>query len=110
MKQLSLVTIGALGSVSEATASWPLALAAVAMTLVFWALDAKYLTQERWYRDLYEQVRGKAGPADFAMTPDAAIRAKHRLGDAMRGWSTSPLYGTLLALAVLLTFTIAARG
>ncbi len=110
MKQLGLVTIGALGSVAEATASWPLALVAVVITAVFWALDAKYLAQERWYRELYDRVRASDGPADFAMTPDAEIRARHRLTDTMRGWSTLPLYGTLLVLAALLTVAVASAG
>jgi len=110
MKQLGLVTIGALGSVAEATASWPLALVAVVITAVFWALDARYLTQERRYRDLYDRVRASEGPADFVMTPDAEIRARHGLAATLLGWSTLPLYGTLLVLAVLLTVTVAAAG
>ncbi|MEO1090044.1 MAG: hypothetical protein AAFX81_05400 [Pseudomonadota bacterium] len=44
------------------------------------------------------------------MTPDAATRAKHKLADTMRGWSTWPLYGTLLVVAVLLTLTVAGSG
>ena len=110
MKQFGLVTIGALGSVAEATASWPLALVAVVITAVFWGLDAKYLAQERWYRDLYDRVRASDGPADFVMTPDAEIRARHGLAATLLGWSTLPLYGTLLVLAVLLTVTVAAAG
>ena len=109
-KQLGLVTIGALGSVAEATASWPLALVAVVITAVFWALDARYLAQERCYRDLYDHVRASDGPADFVMTPDAEIRARHGLAATLLGWSTLPLYGTLLVLAVLLTVTVAAAG
>ena len=108
MKQLGLVTIGALGSVAQATASWPLALVAVVITAVFWGLDAKYLAQERWYRELYDRVRASDGPADFVMTPDAEIRARHRLAATMLGWSTLPHYGTLLVLAVLLTVVVAA--
>lgn len=110
MKPLGLVTIGALGSVAEATASWPLAFVALAITAEFWSFDARYLAQERRYRDLCERVRASDGPADFAMTPDAEIRARHGLVATLLGWSTLPLYGTLTVLAVLLTVTVAAEG
>mgnify|MGYP006306086049 FL=1 len=110
MKQFGLVTIGALGSVAEATASWPLALVAVVITAVFWGLDANYLAQERRYRDLYDRVRASDGPADFAMTPDAETRARHGVAATLLGWSNLPLYGTLLVLAVLLTVAVAAAG
>ena len=107
MKQLGLVTLGALGSVAQATTSWALAFVAVLVTLVFWGLDAQYLAQERRHRDLYERVRTSVGPTDFTMTPDAEIRARHGLRDTMLAWSTLPLYGTVALLAALLTLSAA---
>ncbi|NBB70884.1 MAG: hypothetical protein GVY33_11280 [Alphaproteobacteria bacterium] len=60
----------------------------------------------------FRRIAGHAsdGPADFVMMPDAEIRARHGLAATLLGWSTLPLYGTLLVLAVLLTVTVAAAG
>jgi hypothetical protein len=102
MKQFALAAIGVLASTSAATQAVSLAYVAGALSVLFCLLDARYLQQERWYRDFYDQVRAEAGPTDFRMTPDAEVRQRHTLVEALRGWSVAPLYGALVGIAVVL--------
>ena len=74
---------------------------------VFWLLDAQYLAQERWYRRLYDRVRGGEGPTDFAMTPDAETRGAETVARTAFGWSVAPLYGVLLILSLILAQVVA---
>lgn len=40
---------------------------ALFITVVFWLLDSYYLSQERRFRCLYDEVRVKTGDTDFSM-------------------------------------------
>ena len=63
--------------------------------MLFFYLDVKYLSLERAYRDLYEQVRLKdEGDIDFSMKYEP-VPKKETLGS----WSVWPFY---LLMAVLL--------
>lgn len=109
MKQFALATMGIVASTAEATGSWPLALVGLALTLVFWGLDAQYLRQERRFRAHYDHVRQAPGPTDFAMAPTAEPRAGPGLGAALAGWSTAWVYGALALVALGLALSIAAQ-
>lgn len=60
-------------------------------SLIFWFLDAYYLTQERKFRGLYNDVAGVSEkPFDlkpFAMRPDLYIGGKYRYCNVF--WSTT---------------------
>ena len=103
MKQFALAVLGALAATSEATTSPALAWVAGVLTIVFWFLDAQYLAQERWYRSLFDHVRGGDGPTDFTMTPDAETRGADTIARTVFGWSVAPLYAVLLILSLILT-------
>lgn len=74
--------------------------ALLVLVAVFWLLDARYLQQEKWFRDLYDQVRNEPPEQrpDFRLTPDEAIRNGVSFSDRVFSWSTAGLYVPLAAL------------
>jgi hypothetical protein len=67
---------------------------------VFWCMDAQYLAQEHWFRDLYGAALTTLD-VNFVMTPSAEILNLHGLRQTLLGWSTVPLYGALEILCLL---------
>lgn len=112
MKQYALTIAGAAIALAG-TANVPeMALAAAALMLFFLALDARYLQQERWFRDLYDEVRG--GPAsrhpDFRISPDSTVRAKQTWTAAAFSWSILALYLPLIAFLLLAAAGLSGAG
>lgn len=70
--------------------------------LVFWFLDAYYLTQERKFRGLYKDIAGisevpkKLKP--FEMRPDLYIGGEYCFSNALISSTISGLYVPLLAI------------
>lgn len=95
MKSFALLSTAAILSTSTATASATLALAGIVLIVVFWLLDAQYLAQERWFRDLYERALASSEAPDFMMVPDESIRIKNGLMHTLSQWSVTPLYAAL---------------
>jgi hypothetical protein len=52
-KTFSLASSAAVISTAGATESSAVAFAGLPLIAVFWCMDAQYLAQERWFRDLY---------------------------------------------------------
>jgi len=79
-------------------------LVGVLPTLIFWFLDAYYLTQERKFRGLYNDVAGVSEkPFDlkpFAMRPDLYVGGKYRYCAVF--WSTT-IWKLYLAVIIMLT-------
>ena len=84
MKQFALASAAAMATTATATGTWPLAIAGVLLSLVFWGLDAKYLVQERWFRTLYDRTREHPQTCDFTLTPHSRnpCQRKHRRNHA----------------------------
>ncbi len=73
-------------------------------TLIFWFLDAYYLTQERKFRGLYNDVAGMSEtPHDlkpFAMRPDLYVKGKYCYWNVF--WSTT-IWKVYLPIILMLT-------
>jgi len=73
-------------------------------SLIFWFLDAYYLTQERKFRGLYNDVAGVSKkPFDlkpFAMRPDLYVGGKYRYWNIF--WSTT-IWKLYLPVIIMLT-------
>ena len=73
-------------------------------SLIFWFLDAYYLTQERKFRGLYNDVAGVSErPFDlkpFAMRPDLYVGGKYRYWNVF--WSTT-IWKLYLPVIIMLT-------
>jgi hypothetical protein len=103
IKQYALASVAAIMSVSAAVHSWWLPLTGAALVIVYWALDGRYLQQERWFRDLYT-IAVKSEVADFEMNPSETIRRTHTHSGSMFSWSTLWLYVSLIAILVAISF------
>jgi len=104
IKNLSLViAAGALAFLASSQRPEIPAFAAV-LTLAFWFLDARYLQQEKWFRDMFDQERERdpAEAASFVMTPSKEIRDKTSISYGLKSWSTWVLYGAVVLFLVAL--------
>lgn len=79
-----------------------------AMVIVFWLLDAKYLQQEHWFRNLYDSVRHEAPEKipDFRLNPDKEIRESVAFWGRAFSWSAAGLYIPLVTLVVIFWFVL----
>ena len=103
IKEWSVVIISALLAVYASTANNCFILIAIFPTIIFWFLDAYYLTQERRFRALYNDVAGISDKPKqlkpFEMRPDLYVEGKCRYFCAFVSTTIIKLY---LSLAILL--------
>lgn len=80
----------------------------IVLTFVFWVLDGYFLSQERLYRDLYNQVRKlKEEEIDFSM--DTSEYKKYKKNTLIYSMFSSTLlvfYIPLIIAAVVITYLI----
>lgn len=82
-------------------AAWSVALVALVIVVAFWYIDSRYLATERWYRELYEQVRtGKVTDYELPQ-PQVGWRAVWRSANS---WSSRPFYGGLAVASIVIGF------
>lgn len=81
---------------------------AILPVLVFWALDAYFLGQERLYRSLYDQLRKldntqweALGERRYSLTPSDFDLQCESLRAVMQRATVAALYGSLLASVVI---------
>lgn len=106
-KGWSITIIAAVSAFASKDSDHKLMLIPVVSTLLFWAIDAYYLMNERAFRKLYEKVAATdPKDIDFAMNP-----AKEYIG--FRNWLKtlkttilSLFYGVVLILLIFLIFSI----
>jgi hypothetical protein len=95
----ALLALGA----KDANASF--ALLAVAPTLIFWGLDAYYLSLERRYRALYESAAHELDPAmTLALTGAQHKGPALKEGHAMFAPAVGPIYVLLIALSIAIAW------
>jgi hypothetical protein len=103
MKRFALAVAGAALALAASSGSGLIALAAALLMGAFWALDARYLQQEQWFRDLYDEVRTEPAEQapDYRVLPPAEMRAKRTMSATMFSWSTALLYLPLAAFLLI---------
>ena len=79
---------------------------ALFVTIVFWLLDSYYLSQERRFRCLYDEVRVKTGEADFSMKLTENHCKKCTWLSAARAPIFLIFYGVAALILVGMIFTI----
>jgi hypothetical protein len=83
----------------------PFAPLAIVPTLIFWGLDAYYLSLERRYRALYERAAADFDPAMTLKLGDAQQSgAALTVPYAMFAWVVMPVYVALLGLAAAIIY------
>jgi len=78
------------------------------LVFIFWALDAQYLRQEKWFRDMYDLARvEKPEEIDFNLTPPLEVRERTSVKYGFTSWSTWWLYLPLIAISLVLWLMLA---
>lgn len=103
MKRYTLVAFAGAAALARALEEPGAMLLAMVLVFIFWALDAQYLRQEKWFRDMYDLARIQDSEIiEFDLTPPADVRNKSGIGYGFRSWSTWWLYLPLLAISLIL--------
>ncbi|MFG0904925.1 hypothetical protein [Photobacterium damselae] len=81
-------------------------LIAIAPTFIFWLLDSYYLSQERKFRGLYNDIAGiSENPKalkDFEMRPDLYTNGKYNFLSSFISGTIAPLYIPICLILFLL--------
>jgi len=90
LKGWSVILVSALFALSANNSNARFVMLAYVPAIAFWALDGYFLSLERAYRKLYEQVRGKK-PDDIDFSMDT-----QEVHSGMREWASAFLSKTLI--------------
>ena len=105
VKGWSVVLVSALLVLGTRVGLFELGFVSLIPVLVFWGLDGYFLSQERLFRKLYDQVREEES-VDFSMDVGGLRRDGFWSGDwcaAVRSRTLLPFYGMLALLTGLAT-------
>jgi len=106
IKGWAVTIVSAILAIYASTKNSYFVLCGIFPTVMFWFLDAYYLTQERKFRGLYDDVSGVSeNPKQikpFAMRPDLYTEGKYSYRDVF--WSTTiwKLYLSIIVILVAL--------
>lgn len=100
LKRYCIMVTAAALALAAGTQIAGIALLAAPPVAVFWALDAMYLRQERWFRELYDRATGDRVPL-FQLTPPEEIRRSVGFRATLWSWATVGLYLPLIAFLVV---------
>jgi hypothetical protein len=76
--------------------------------VMFWVLDAYYLSQERKFRSLYDSVRAKAG-TDFSMSTKCSATSRDSWPASFFSPTLILFNGTILAVLSIVMFVLRTR-
>jgi len=100
LKRYCITVTAAALALAAGTQIAGIALLAAPLVAVFWALDAMYLRQERWFRDLYDRAAEDRVPL-FQLTPPEEIRRSVGFPATLRSWATVGLYLPLIVFLLV---------
>lgn len=110
IKGWSVTLVAALFALAADKANLNFVLIAYLPVIAFWALDGFFLSQEKQYRKLYEEVAAKT-ETDIDFNLNAST-----FQSAVGGWFRNaftktliPFHGALLSVVVLVTFGLLVR-
>jgi len=105
IKGWTVVIVSAILAIYASTKNYYFVLSAIFPTVIFWFLDTYYLTQERKFRGLYDDVAGVSdNPKQiklFAMRPDLYTGGKYSYWDVFCSTTILKLY---LSVIIILGF------
>lgn len=102
LKGWAVTLVGALFALSSKDISGGITLIAILLTVMFWALDAYYLSKEHMFRLLYDEVRVKEpDDIDFLMAPTQTNSSYTDLFVKLAAPTQFYFYGVLVLIMVL---------
>jgi hypothetical protein len=101
MKGFAFTAVGLITAIASQAKAPNLYLLAMAVAVLFMLLDATYLTLEKRYRDLFNEVRkGEIEtPPDFNMTPP---KTHTWFWYGLQSWSVWPAYISVILVLVII--------
>lgn len=112
-KGFAATVLAGVSAVPYATVKIPVLFLSFFPVLVFLALDIYYLSLERKFRFLYNQVRKGKHPIDFSMdlpkSSNDLVKAKARVRDCLKSPSIWLFY-PLILLILILVFVLKCKG
>ena len=102
IKEWTVVLVTAVLALYASTKNYCFVLLGVFPSVLFWFLDTYYLTQERKFRGLYNDVAGVSkNPKDiklFEMRPDLYVGDKYAYWDVFWSVTLKCYYGSMIIL------------
>lgn len=102
IKEWSIAIITGILAIYISTQNYYFLLAGIIPTVLFWFLDTYYLTQERKFRGLYNDVAGVSeNPKDikpFAMRPDLYTKERYSYWNVFWSRTIWPLHFTMVII------------
>jgi hypothetical protein len=105
LKGWAVTLVGALFALSQKDISGGITVIAILLTMMFWGLDAYYLSKEHLFRLLYDEVRVKEpDEIDFAMTPSQTHSSYTDLVVKLTSPTQLYFYGVLVVIIFLFNY------
>jgi hypothetical protein len=105
LKGWSITLVGALFALSSKDIGGGITMISILLTVMFWLLDAYYLSKEHLFRLLYDEVRVKEIDAiDFNMTPTCINSSSTDLIVKMTSPTQIFFYGMLVLIIILFNY------
>ncbi len=107
LKGWAVTLVGALFALSSKNIDSGITVIAMLLTIMFWLLDAYYLSKEHLYRLHYDEVRvKKPDEIDFSMTPTQTNSSYTDLFVKFTSPTQLSFYGVLVLIIVLFNYYI----
>lgn len=105
LKGWAVTLVGALFALSQKEIEGGVTIIAIVLTMMFWILDAYYLSKEHLFRLLYDEVRIKnPDEIDFSMTPTQTNSSYTDLVVKLTSPTQMYFYGVLVLIIVLFDY------
>ena len=102
LKGWAIALVVAIFGLNKSDIDFRIVLIAMFLTLMFWALDAYFLNQERIFRGRYDEVRGKEpDEIDFSMKLEGKLTSQMNWFVSFTSVTLRLYYGILLGVVAL---------
>lgn len=109
LKGWSVTLVAAIFTLSAKDADQRFVMLAYFPVVVFWALDAFFLHQEKLFRKLYEEVAADRQPSDnFSMDTSVVISKVVSIGAVAFSKTLLPFHGLIILVVLFAMFVIMA--
>jgi hypothetical protein len=105
LKGWAVTLVGALFALSQKDIGGGITVIAILLTMMFWGLDAYYLSKEHLFRLHYDEVRvKKPDEIDFSMTPTQTNSSYTDLVVKLTSPTQLYFYGVLVLIIILFNY------
>jgi hypothetical protein len=105
LKGWAVTLVGALFALSQKDIDGGITVIAILLTMMFWGLDAYYLSKEHLFRLLYDEVRLKEpDEIDFAMMPTDAKSSHTDIIVKLSSPTQLYFYGVLVVIILMFSY------